>query len=277
MNHEELQDLLAPYALGSLPAPERAAVDKHLAAGCPDCPGMLSRFEAAAPLLAQALKPLAPPPRIKTLLMERIQRNRFVRQKYFAMAASVLLLVGVTGLWMRHTAEASWEVMSVQGAVEMDGAPVQAGAVLRPGQKLTTGEGGLADVRLGSRAVFRLAPASQAVALKEDGGLRVRLERGGLLSLVKTGNRYAVQTPVATASVLGTVFYTQMEGPDRTYLCLCRGRLHIDAGTASQDVQTRDHQAAYLTRAGQQTSASPAPMLNHFEKDLILPDDFKDD
>ena len=56
VDHEEIRDLLAVYALGALPADERDSVRSHLA-GCVDCCFETLHFtEAAVGLAKEALR-----------------------------------------------------------------------------------------------------------------------------------------------------------------------------------------------------------------------------
>lgn len=70
--HQEMQDLLAAYALGSLEADETARVAAHLET-CPACREELAAYEAVTDMLATAVPLTTPPPALKTRLMARTQ------------------------------------------------------------------------------------------------------------------------------------------------------------------------------------------------------------
>lgn len=70
--HQEMQDLLAAYALGSLEADETARVAAHLET-CPACREELAAYEAVTDMLATAVPLVTPPPALKARLMARTQ------------------------------------------------------------------------------------------------------------------------------------------------------------------------------------------------------------
>lgn len=68
---EEAFDLLGAYALDALDAGEQAAVAAHLAR-CPRCQAELDRMEGVVGLLGTAPAPLAPPPALRTRLLDEL-------------------------------------------------------------------------------------------------------------------------------------------------------------------------------------------------------------
>jgi len=71
MNHQELRDLAAMYALGGLDGEERARFEALLRSGDPDATAALSEFEGDLLTLARDTAE-APPPSVKAELMARI-------------------------------------------------------------------------------------------------------------------------------------------------------------------------------------------------------------
>lgn len=60
MQHGEIKDLLAAYALGSVSSDERGEVDRHLSS-CDECRAELADYEAVTGSLAFAVEPVQPP------------------------------------------------------------------------------------------------------------------------------------------------------------------------------------------------------------------------
>ena len=58
--HEEIRELLAAYSIGAAEADETAAVERHLAAGCPGCEEELSRWQGVAARLPEAVPAVEP-------------------------------------------------------------------------------------------------------------------------------------------------------------------------------------------------------------------------
>jgi hypothetical protein len=268
MTHEEIQDLLAPRALDALPAAERAAVDAHVASGCDGCRRALEGFRAAALLLPLAVQIQAPPARVKERLMAGLGARRKSRLPVLCAAALALLVLLAGGRALFRPRLAPLEVLEVAGELLAGGRPARPGDRLRPGLTLSTPDGSTADLRLASRAVFRLKPGAEAVVRRDGAGFRIDLRRGGLLSVVKTGTPYAVSTPVAVAAVRGTVFYVEASSPEAAYACICRGRFHLEAPGLSQDEEAPHHKGFSLSAAGGQTRAAPGGMLNHTDDEI---------
>ena len=71
MNHEEIRDLAAMYALGGLDGEDRARFEGLLRSGDPDAAAALKEFES--PLVSMAAESAeTPPPSVKAALMSRI-------------------------------------------------------------------------------------------------------------------------------------------------------------------------------------------------------------
>jgi anti-sigma-K factor RskA len=60
MQHGEIKDLLAAYALGSVSSDERGEIDRHLSS-CDECRAELADYEAVTGSLALAVEPVQPP------------------------------------------------------------------------------------------------------------------------------------------------------------------------------------------------------------------------
>jgi hypothetical protein len=106
MTCEERLDLIPFYALGTLPAAERDSMRAHLEAGCPICQAALADARVLAGHLAMTLEPIAPPPRVRERLVQRVKadvqiatsQTRSVETKPDPMANSPL----------RRTSTADW-------------------------------------------------------------------------------------------------------------------------------------------------------------------------
>jgi len=261
--HEELQDILASHALDAAAPAERRAVETHLPS-CPACQKILADFRAAAMALPLSLHPEKPPVGVKARVFSNLAAAPRFAWRPLALAAGFLLCVG---LWMSARQNA-WRVVEVSGPAYADGRALRAGDRLRPGARLKLGPGARADVRLASRAVFRLAPGSDATVARAGKGYFLRLEEGGILSVVKTGTRYKVQTPLASATALGTVFYVGAPAPRQTYACACAGRIHLEAPGFSESLEAEHHKAVVLEGVGGVARAASGPMIEHTDGDI---------
>jgi len=73
MSCEERAEQILEYAADGLEVPEREAVARHLATGCPRCAGALAEAEAALAQLALSLAPVAPAPEVRVRLLARVE------------------------------------------------------------------------------------------------------------------------------------------------------------------------------------------------------------
>ena len=69
--HDQFRELIEAYALGALDANERAALEAHLAGGCPECAKALEE----ARLVVTQLAYLAPPAEPSEMLRARVLRS----------------------------------------------------------------------------------------------------------------------------------------------------------------------------------------------------------
>ncbi len=67
--------LLSGYAVDALAHDEHAPLERHLS-GCPRCQQELDKLRAAAHLLAENVRPVAPCPKVKIALLERIENEQ---------------------------------------------------------------------------------------------------------------------------------------------------------------------------------------------------------
>lgn len=266
MNHEPFEDMMAAYALGELTAGERGRLTEHLNSGCAECRKALADYGLAAAALTLAATPETPPAHIKEALMNRIEpaTTSVSWMPRLALAAGLLVAVGGAWLGARHSFGPRWEVAALSGAVQADGKTLSAGGRVRKGQVLTVAGDGWADLRLGENAVVRLKNGAEASLARGREGLEVVLKKGGLFSLVKPGTKFSVRAPLAVASVRGTAFYMQVDSPDKTYACICKGRFHLAGAGIDQDMQADHHHAMELSSAG----PGPGTMRDHTDEEM---------
>jgi len=103
--HDRIEELLAGYVLRSLSGPDGAEADHLLTEhvpGCVRCRETLDAFQAVAADLALDAPPIAPPetllPQLHRELEPRTSRGRWSPARIVAVAASVVLVVGLGGL-----------------------------------------------------------------------------------------------------------------------------------------------------------------------------------
>jgi Anti-sigma-K factor rskA/Putative zinc-finger len=73
-DHAEYRDEIGAYLLGALTDLERQAFERHVA-GCAECRDELERLRPAADALPRSVEQVEPPPRLKSALMEVVDRE----------------------------------------------------------------------------------------------------------------------------------------------------------------------------------------------------------
>jgi anti-sigma-K factor RskA len=103
MNHEEWLAQADIYTLGALDGDELTAFEAHLAAGCPDCEQQIHITREALTLLPRSLTPVAPPPRLRELVLAQVAADtpepqpvmRLPRRRWWTMGLGALAAAGV--------------------------------------------------------------------------------------------------------------------------------------------------------------------------------------
>jgi anti-sigma-K factor RskA len=94
MDHEQLEESLSLYALGTLEPDPAREVESHLASGCPDCGALLRQYQGTAAMLPYALTLKTPPAGLKATIMQAIAgRNVQSAAPVDAPAASAATLI----------------------------------------------------------------------------------------------------------------------------------------------------------------------------------------
>lgn len=166
----------------------------------------------------------------------------------------ILALCGAAGA-------SEFTVASVEGgALTVNGRAASAGTALDPGAVVRL-DSGKAVLDFGAEGrLWLTGPADFTVASR---GLSV--SRGGLLSMLnKLTGAFTVETPAAVAAVRGTKFYIEPRGEERTYLCVCKGKLEVaSAGGFKTKMKSADHKAAVFARSGDSVTQTPAGREGH--------------
>jgi hypothetical protein len=159
-----------------------------------------------------------------------------------------------------------------QGDVRVNGKPAKPGELVRAGDAVTTGRGGLAVFSIGQDA-FLMRENSRANLAGQ--GLVIdalRLLSGKLLGVFVTGHSVRINTPTATIGIRGTGAYLEAEAA-RTYFCLCYGSAEIaSANGTMRDAYTTTHHESprYIYNDGRRNTIVSARVINHTDSELIM-------
>jgi len=171
-------------------------------------------------------------------------------------------------------------VRKVQGTVAVNNAAAQVGAIVFPGDVITTGSASLGVFVIGKDA-FLVRENSRIELAGEKGGQgpgatkivsSIKVAAGKVLSVFGPGGK-RIETVTAIAGVRGTGMYIETD-PEVTYLCLCYGGIDLDAKAypgARKVYNTKHHeQPYYILGAGAKRAFLRAPMMNHSDEELTM-------
>jgi len=148
MNCNDVQQLLSEYLDGELPVEQQNAVRSHLAQ-CNACSAELKKYHTLRTRAASLPKEIAPPTHVWASIEQRIgtesipqpgsiihrESKAFWRNRLFAIAAMVLIVVGAFWIASRTTTQ-SWNVASIEGTITVGSAQVETEGKLRVGELL---------------------------------------------------------------------------------------------------------------------------------------------
>ncbi len=199
--------------------------------------------------------------------MESRQRRRLIR---YLLAGGAALVPGVTLSMSGKPLNSS--IRELRGEARVNGQPVTAATIVRPGDTVETGDASHMVFVVGQDAF--LARSNTRVELYQDNGFvnMLRVLTGALLSVYGKGEK-RVETPVASMGIRGTATYIESR-PDETYLCTCYGTVRmqaLDDPAVYETVTTTHHDAPRFIRRTETGSViRKAPVFNHTDDELIM-------
>ncbi len=122
------------------------------------------------------------------------------------------------------------KVKFIVGSVTLNGKPTALGDTIRFGDVIETGKQSSCHITIGERNLIALWPGTRFLYRFTTRGSNCELSQGGLGALLR--NRDAtgdinIITPTVIAAIRGTVFCLTAENNEKTYTCVCNGRIHF--------------------------------------------------
>lgn len=123
MNHNEWLEKAEIYALSALDGEELTVFEAHLASGCALCEDRLREVRESLTQIPQSLIPLAPPPAVRSKLLQKIaseaivpaQRRPQLRWLWWGIGAGALAAVGLLISLSWNLSTAQQELQRLQG------------------------------------------------------------------------------------------------------------------------------------------------------------------
>jgi hypothetical protein len=176
----------------------------------------------------------------------------------------------------KETRAISGVVNFVLGEVKVNDRPVSTGDYLFYGDILKTGNSSACEFKVGNQNIFRIRSNTKATLyfIKIKNEARIELETGSLAAVVKNkkvwGKDLIINTPLLTAGVRGTSFFTRVENPQSTYFCTCNGTIHLKDknGENSKKITFAHHGAVRYFFGEKGIHTEQAKLLYHNDRDM---------
>ena len=269
MNHESFEELLSAYALGVLGGDDRNLLQNHLRSGCQVCAGLLPQFKKSAAALAFPPVEKRLRPYVKDRIMQEIGSPSASLWPTFLRNALAPAAVFAAILLYPWTPKPLFyaEVLRSEGQFTIDGMSARPGARVMEGHRFSTSGDSFAYLRIPNVAILKIKAGTQATLRGDAQKTLIELASGSVFSHVRTGAHYAVTTPLATTEARGTYFYVKMDSTERTYVCICNGRLWVSSAAGSGEMQADHHKAVDITLKAGHTEVAADTLRDHSDQE----------
>lgn len=159
----------------------------------------------------------------------------------------------------------------IQGMVMLNDQVAAVGGIVRPGDRVTTGDNSLAIFVLGQDAYLLRSHSRLEIAGVEGIVSALNLLAGKMLSVFGKGEK-KILLPTATVGIRGTAVYAEVEAA-RCYVCTCYGKVDISTTkdpSIRETVTTWKHDAPRYIYASGETMIVKAPVINHTDDELFM-------
>ena len=161
--------------------------------------------------------------------------------------------------------------IKLEGAVLHNNKPAVQGAIVKPGDRITSGQNSLAILVVEQDAYLlrsntRLELSDANVVIKT-----LNLIAGKMLSVFGKGEK-RMNIPTATLGIRGTEVYAEVEA-ERSYVCTCYGTVNIQCNSdqsVTETVVSKKHDALRYIYAQGKVLIAKAPVINHSDDELFM-------
>ncbi len=168
-------------------------------------------------------------------------------------------------------------LQKIQGLVKVNGTRIEVGALVQPGDIVTTGPDSMAIFIINS-SVY-LIRENTRVDLSSETSEKFKKKIVDVLKIISgkmlsvSRGRRSIITTTAVIGIRGSGIYLEVE-PERTYVCICYGVADLEAKAAPEEketVTTTHHESPrYIYPSGFNKLIVKAPVINHTDDELIM-------
>ncbi len=161
--------------------------------------------------------------------------------------------------------------IKLEGAVLHNNKPAVQGAVVKPGEKISTGQNSLAIFVMEQDAYLLRSNTLLEFSAPNATIKTLNLLAGKMLSVFGKGEK-RINVPTATLGIRGTAIYAEVE-TERSYVCTCYGTVNIQCSSdlsVQETVVSKRHDAPRYIYAEGKVLIAKAPVINHTEDELFM-------
>ncbi len=168
------------------------------------------------------------------------------------------------------------EVLVLRGKASTSGRALAVSDKVFVDDTVTTEKNSFASIKLadGSGA-FQVGPASSVtLSLSDRTVTTIDLLKGFVLSTLKAsdkpaeGLRYKVRTKTVAMGVRGTTFFARADKPNKTFQCICEGRVEAVWKKGEQTWESKHHENRHFFDGEKAVRASLDLPTNHTDEEI---------
>jgi len=168
------------------------------------------------------------------------------------------------------------QVTAVTTASSRNSHPVRLKEEVNPNDVLQTDRSGRTRVTLRNGSILAVGSSSEIRVVEHDADsqqtvvqLNAGRVRSRVVSITKPGGKFEVQTPVATASVVGTDFYTEYVPASNTFRLICYSGVVKVVSSGTSAAHTEIVHAGQMIQVGANGFEAPQRTPNALQQDSI--------
>jgi hypothetical protein len=168
------------------------------------------------------------------------------------------------------------QITAVTTATSRNAHPVRLKEEVNSNDVLQTDRSGRTRITLRNGSILALGSSSDIKVVAHDADaqqtviqLNAGRVRSRVVSITKPGGKFEVQTPIATASVVGTDFYTEYVPASNTFRLICYSGVVKVIGAGASAGYTETVRAGQMVQVGANGFEAPQRTPNALQQDSI--------
>jgi hypothetical protein len=161
----------------------------------------------------------------------------------------------------------------LEGDVLVNNNPAEIGDLIESSDTIATGTASYCEIVFDQSNIFRMD--ENTITQINWNQSDIQLQKGSISAVLTKLDKFlnkekdfTFTTPTVAAGVRGTVFFMKVEDDNNSYLCICNGKLNVEASGTEQEIASQHHKAYRFTRKGDKVETTSAPLLYHDDEKM---------